>query len=392
MSAAPAQTGTQLSASAEPLKFASGGHDQLIDFFGLTRDELERILIEQFQAPAYRAGQIFQWVYKQGVYDFSQMTNISAALRNSLAALIKFPAPLTVQRQISKDGTRKYLFELDKGNAIEAVMIKQPARMTLCLSSQVGCGMGCTFCRTATMGFQRHLSAGEIMRQVRGVIDDAKQFGDKFSNVVFMGMGEPLHNLKGVVSAVKILTDPMGLGIGPRKITVSTSGLVPAIEKFGQANLDVNLAVSLNATTDEVRTRIMPVNKAFPIDKLLGALRSYPLKPRKKITIEYVMLHGINDTDADLRRLPRLLEGIPSKVNLIPYNPNAGLGFLAPPKETVQKWHSTLTGKGVDAFVRWSKGQDISAACGQLAVKRPQVEPMDAAAISRTLAVITESI
>lgn len=339
-----------------------------VDFYGLTREELAALLKERFDAPAFRAAQIFQWVYKHGRTDFTEMTNLSREMRTSLGDLFEFKEAPIRSRQISRDGTRKYLFELEQGAAIESVMIKQPTRMTLCVSSQVGCGMGCAFCRTATMGFQRHLSTSEIIRQVRGVIKDAANFGDMFQNIVFMGMGEPLHNLRGVVNALKILTDPMAFAIGPRKITVSTSGLVPAIEKFGPSGLDVSLAVSLNATTDEVRSQIMPVNKAFPIERLLAALRVYPVKPRKQITIEYVLLAGVNDTDEDLARLPRLLRGIPCKVNLIPYNSNAGLGFDPPSRETVQRWHRTLAGRGLNTTVRWSKGQDIDAACGQLAV------------------------
>ncbi len=345
-----------------------------LDFFNLTRADLETLITEKFGESKYRARQIFDWVYKKGITDVTQMTDISKAVRDTLAPMLDFPVASIQERQISSDGTRKYLFKTDRGNLVESVMIKQPHRMTLCVSSQVGCGMGCKFCRTATMGFQKNLAASEIIQQVRGVIQDAKNFGDMFHNIVFMGMGEPLHNYKGVTSALTLLRDPIAFNFSGRKITVSSVGLVPAIAKFGKSGIDANLAISLNATTDEVREQIMPINKGYPLEKLLQTLREYPLKPRRRITIEYVMLSGINDTDADLARLPKLLRGIPSKVNLIPYNDNAGLGFLSPTKATIQKWQDVLTRGGVDTTVRWSKGRDIKAACGQLAVSAALLE------------------
>ncbi|MFM1847744.1 MAG: rRNA ((2503)-C(2))-methyltransferase RlmN [Pseudomonadota bacterium] len=343
--------------------------DPQIDFFSLSQEDLAALLKERYGEPAYRAKQLFQWVYRQGITDIALMTNVKRELREELQRLFVFTEAAVADRQISSDGTRKYLLEVTPGDNVESVMIKQPQRMTLCVSSQIGCGMACAFCRTGTMGFRRHLSTAEIIRQVRAVIKDAANFGDMFQNIVFMGMGEPLHNFKGVTTALRILTDPDGLNLSTRKITVSTVGLVPAIERFGASGVDVNLAVSLNATTDEVRDEIMPVNRTFPIERLLAALRAFPLKPRRRITIEYVMLAGVNDTPADLERLPKLLRGIPSKINLIPYNENAGLGFKAPSAEKVHTWHRALLAKGLNTTVRWSKGADISAACGQLAVK-----------------------
>jgi 23S rRNA (adenine2503-C2)-methyltransferase len=346
-----------------------------IDFFDLSRDELAQLLKDRFDEPPFRAVQLFQWVYKRGVQDFSEMSDLSRKFREAFGAVVRFPKGIIRDRQISRDGTRKYLVEVDRGECVEAVMIKQPTRMTLCVSSQLGCGMGCKFCRTATMGFKRHLRTSEIIRQVRAVIEDAANFGDMFSNVVFMGMGEPLHNLDGVTRAVNVLTDPHAFGIGPRKVTVSTVGLVPAIREFGERS-SANLAVSLNATTDEVRAQIMPVNKAYPIETLVAALRDYPRKKRRRITIEYVMLSGLNDTDADLSRLPKLLRGVPAKVNLIPYNENAGLGFRAPSREQVARWQSELSERGLDVTVRWSKGIDIAAACGQLATEFGKKKPI----------------
>lgn len=350
--------------------------EEAIDFFAYPREELAILMKERFDQPAFRATQLFQWVYKRERVDFSEMTDLSKSFRDQLATTLKFPKGAIRERQISKDGTRKYLVEVDRGECVEVVMIKQPTRMTLCVSSQLGCGMGCKFCRTATMGFKRHLSTSEIIRQVLAVIEDAKNFGDMFTNVVFMGMGEPLHNFDGITRAVKILSDDHGLGIAPRKITVSTVGLVPAIRKFGET-VQANLAVSLNATTDEVRSQIMPVNKAYPIEELVATLRAYPLKKRKRITIEYVMLAGLNDTEEDLKRLPKLLRGVPAKVNLIPYNENAGLGFKSPSREHVAHWQTTLNEKGVEVTVRWSKGIDIAAACGQLATQYGKNKPIE---------------
>lgn len=338
-----------------------------IDFYSKTREELEGVFADKIGQSKFRATQLYEWVYQKRVTNFSEMTNLGKELRAQCEELFYLPDIVIRERQISSDGTRKYLFEVEGGDLVESVMIKQPTRMTLCVSSQVGCGMGCRFCRTATMGFRRHLGTSEIIRQVLGVIRDAENFGDSFSNIVFMGMGEPLHNIENVISTLKILGDHKGLSIPPRKITVSTVGLVPAIQKFGEAGGLANLAVSLNATTDEIRNQIMPVNKKFDIAKLLETLRAFPLKARKRITIEYVMLHGINDSKADLARLPKLLRGIPAKINLIPYNENAGLGFKSPPREHVAAWQSELNRKGMDVTIRWSKGQDINAACGQLA-------------------------
>lgn len=356
----------------KPATIANVPLEMEVDFFDLDVAALGAVLKDRFGIPPFRAVQLFEWVYQKRIEDIQSMTNISLDLRRQLQGTFSFPKPAIQDRQISSDGTRKYLFEVEKGDLVEAVMIKQPKRMTLCVSSQVGCGMDCRFCRTATMGFKRNLRTSEILQQVIGVIDDAKQFGDMFTNIVFMGMGEPLHNIKNVTAALKILTHHKGLAIPPRKITVSTVGLVPAIKKFGEACVEsetglANLAVSLNATTNETRSQIMPINNRFPIEELVETLRQFPLKARRRITIEYVMLHGINDTKDDLKRLPKLLKGIPAKINLIPYNENAGLGFKTPPEKHIAHWQAELTRIGLDSTIRWSKGQDIKAACGQLA-------------------------
>lgn len=339
--------------------------DSRRSLYSFTRSELGDYLHTQFNAPRYHATNIFQWVYRRGVTDFAEMTDLSRVLREELPKHLVCRPVEFLQRELSTDGSRKYLIPVG-ADKVESVMIAQPKRKTLCVSSQVGCGMGCKFCRTATMGFRRHLKVEEIIHQVVTVRDDCKNFDDQFTNIVFMGMGEPLHNFKEVAKALDILTDDKGLGFAPRKITVSTVGLVPAIEEFGALG-KANLAVSLNATTDEIRAQVMPVNKAYPLEKLVGALRRYPVQRRKRITIEYVMLHGVNDTEADLARLPKLLKGVPAKLNLIPYNENAGLGFKSPPREWISYWSKALHELGMEVTVRWSKGADISAACGQLA-------------------------
>ena len=348
-----------------------------LDLFAFCRQTLGEEIQKRYGEPVFRATQLFQWVYKRGVSDLSEMTDLSKRFRDALGQDLVLPRGRIHSRQVSSDGTRKYLIEVEGGDLVETVLIKQPRRNTLCVSSQVGCSMGCRFCRPATMGLRRHLSASEIVRQVMAVVEDSRSFGDTFTNVVFMGMGEPLHNLPNVRTAVRVLTDMHGLGIAPRKITVSTVGLVPAIREFG-TTVPANIAVSLNATTDEIRSQIMPVNKKYPLSELIGVLREYPANKRRRITIEYVMLHGVNDTREDLARLPALLRGVPAKVNLIPYNSNAGLGFETPPEEWVALWQRRLHDQGVEVTVRWSKGRDIDAACGQLltatgrAVKAPK--------------------
>jgi 23S rRNA (adenine2503-C2)-methyltransferase len=343
-----------------------------VDFYSLSREDLAVYLKDALNWPTYRSTQLFNWVYKTGQTDFSLMTNIANKDRELLGLLFSFPKAEIANRQISKDGTRKYLFKVSPDVTVESVMIKQPKRMTLCVSSQVGCGMGCKFCQTATMGFQKNLTSGDIVRQVLGVNEDAKNFNDSFSNIVFMGMGEPLHNIDNVARAVLTLKDDQGLGLAPRKITISTVGLVPAIKKFAKMDLGVSLAVSLNATTDEVRSMIMPINQRFNIEQLISALKEVPLKGRKQITIEYVMLSGVNDTKEDLKRLPSLIKDLKAKINLIPYNDNAGLGFKTPERSWVYHWQEELNKKYLNTTIRWSKGKDIDAACGQLKVKFEQ--------------------
>ncbi|HMO17406.1 MAG TPA: 23S rRNA (adenine(2503)-C(2))-methyltransferase RlmN [Oligoflexia bacterium] len=348
-----------------------------INILGLERSKLREILSESLDLTPYRAKQLFSWLYRKKVTDFNLMTDISKSLRNELCSRFYISRLKIITHEESSDGSRKYLFSLDDGSEVESVLIKQPTRFTLCISSQVGCAIGCKFCRTAQMGLKRNLSAAEIIGQVIAVQEDVKLRDDRggedgreaFQNIVFMGMGEPLHNKNSVISAVKVLNDELGLNFSGRKITVSTSGLVPAIKEFGLSGARANLAISLNATTDEVRSEIMPINNRWPLKDLIQTLREYPLRPHRRITFEYVMLGDINDSDDDIQRLPQLLKGIPAKINLIPYNTNAGLGFKQPSTERVYYWQKRLLEMGLNSTIRWSKGNDISAACGQLATK-----------------------
>jgi 23S rRNA (adenine2503-C2)-methyltransferase len=343
----------------------------------LVEDLAQKSFNNKFKISPYRSRQLFSWLYKKKVKSFSDMTDLSKDFRKILEEQF-FISRLEISRvETSVDGSRKYLFRLQDGYEVESVLICQPSRYTLCVSSQVGCAIGCKFCMTAQMGLKRNLTPSEIIGQVIAVQEDVILRGerggegqaDPFQNIVFMGMGEPLHNKSSVISAVKILNDNFGFDFSGRKITVSTSGLVPAIREFGSSGANANLAISLNATTDEVREAIMPINKRWPLAELLAALREYPLKNGKRITIEYVLLKGVNDSEEDLRRLPRILHGIPSKINLIPYNANAGLGFYPPDTEWIYEWQRRLLSLGMNSTIRWSKGIDISAACGQLATK-----------------------
>lgn len=349
--------------------------DELKNLLEFDRDELVAELESSLALESFRARQLVSWLYRRGAHSFDEMTDISKETRSALQRKYYIYRPGKKQVQKSKDKTRKYLFAMADGNCVESVYISQPTRYTLCISSQVGCAIGCKFCRTAQMGLVRNLKTSEIIGQVLAVEDDLREAvsqGEEapdFENIVFMGMGEPLHNLENVIRAVKILNDDLGFDFSARKITVSTSGLVPAIKKFGESGARANLAVSLNATTDEVRSAIMPLNRKYPLAVLLQTLRDYPLKKGRRITIEYVLIKGINDTDEDLKRLPHILHGVKAKVNLIPYNGNTGLGFETPDADRVLYWQERLLAASVSSSIRWSKGEDISAACGQLATE-----------------------
>ncbi|MEK6813654.1 MAG: 23S rRNA (adenine(2503)-C(2))-methyltransferase RlmN [Nitrospirota bacterium] len=312
---------------------------------------------------SYRARQIRRWIDARGAASFAEMTDLPKALREQLGARARIFTPPVVRENTAPDGTRKFLLELEDGLTVECVLIPDENRLTLCLSTQVGCPVNCSFCLTGRMGLARNLTSAEIVGQVRAVWP---RTGRRITNIVLMGMGEPLLNFENTADALRRLTDPMGFAFSSRRITLSTAGIVPGIERLGREGPPVNLAVSLNATTDELRTRLIPINRKWPIDRLLAALRAYPLPPRRRITIEYVLLGGENDTDEDARRLAALLKGLRCKVNLIPFNPFPGSLHRSPDRNSVERFQRILTEKRYSAFVRESRGKEIRAACGQL--------------------------
>ena len=308
----------------------------------------------------YRARQVFKWLYQKGAVSFEEMSNLSKDLRRELAdaAWISTLEPEAVE--VSEDGTRKYLFRLADGTTIESVLIPEEDRNTLCISSQVGCAMACEFCLTGTFKLTRNLSTAEIINQICAVKREAE-----VKNLVFMGMGEPLANLDNVVRALRIITCDDGLQFSTRRVTVSTAGLVPEMDLLGQA-VTVNLAVSLNATTDAQRDRLMPVNRRYPLKELIAACKRFPLPSRRMITIEYVVIDGVNDSLDDAKRLVKLISGIPCKVNLIPFNEHEGCSLRKPTQRAIDVFHKYLLDKHFTVITRSSRGSDISAACGQL--------------------------
>jgi 23S rRNA (adenine2503-C2)-methyltransferase len=316
--------------------------------------------------PAYRATQILSWAYRRRAVSFAAMSDLPQALRDALAADFSLPALTPTVVVHSRDDTRKLLFTLDEHAAIESVLIPDPPRLTLCISSQAGCGMACAFCATARLGLLRNLSATEIVGQVLAAQAELRS-GERISNIVFMGMGEPLANYDAVVEAIELLTAEWGVGLSPRRITVSTVGLVPAMERLVR-DTAVNLAVSLSGTTDAQREQLMPVNRRFPLATLMAVCRALPIPQRRRITFEYVMLAGVNDALDDAARLVDLVRGIRAKVNLIPFNPFPDAGFTGASPATILRFQERLLAGGVHATIRQSRGRDIQAACGQLAL------------------------
>jgi 23S rRNA (adenine2503-C2)-methyltransferase len=332
----------------------------------LTFDELKTKL-GNMGLKGYRAGQITSWIYQHYAISFEEMTNIAKAERDRLAAAFSLTALPLLQAERSSDGTRKFLFGLEDSHTIESVLIPDDDRKTLCISSQVGCQQACRFCLTGQGGFMRNLLFFEIADQVLEVSRILKDEGARgITNIVLMGMGEPLANFDEVIKAIRVITSDRALGFSGRRLTLSTDGLVPEMEALGRADVKVNLAVSLNATTDETRDRIMPVNRRYPLKDLLAACRRFPLEPRRRITFEYVLLKGVNDSEDDALRLTRLLKGIKCKVNLIPFNPFPGSDFKRPDDAAVKLFQKILQDRHYTALVRESRGRDISAACGQL--------------------------
>jgi 23S rRNA (adenine2503-C2)-methyltransferase len=345
-------------------------HNSNTNLLGLDRAGLESFF-ESIGEKKFRATQVMKWIHQMGVTDFQQMNNLSKDLRNRLSETSCIQNLQVAKDLISKDGTRKWLLQLQDGNNIETVFIPEDDRGTLCVSSQVGCALDCSFCSTGRQGFNRNLSAAEIISQVwlaSQLLDEDKKPGRKITNVVMMGMGEPLLNFDNTITAVRIMMDDFAYGLSKRRVTVSTAGVVPAMDRLGDT-LDMRLAVSLHATNDELRNELVPVNKKYPLKELLAACRRFIDKQntRSRITFEYVMLDGVNDKPEHARELIRLLKGIPTLMNLIPFNPFEGSGYSTSSKNAVTRFREILHASGMTTVVRKTRGDDIDAACGQLA-------------------------
>lgn len=335
----------------------------MIDFRSLSRSDLE-IWAKNLGMPAFRGRQLFSWLWKPVFRDFSQMTNFPKALRAKVSQKGLLTNLKLVADQRSVDGTSKLAWRLPDDLVVESVVIPERGHNTLCISSQVGCAIGCRFCHTARMGFRRQLVPSEIVGQVLAVLEHIGE-REQLRNLVFMGMGEPLANYGNVLKSIYILTDDLGLNFSLRRITVSTCGLIPEILRLGQ-DTDVGLAISLNAPDDKTRDKIMPINRRYPLPQLIEACRNYRLSRRRRITFEYLLLAGVNDSVEQAISLAKLLKGIPSKINLIPYNESSDIPFKRPVHEQVLAFQQVLKEANYTAIIRKSKGRDISAACGQL--------------------------
>ena len=335
------------------------------DVKNFTLEEFKKEL-EEISQPSYRAEQIFSWIYKKGVEDFDSMNNLPKPLRDklSLSYCIGVIRPLRHLKSI--DQTEKFLFELSDGNSIEAVLIYAWKRKTLCISTQAGCKFACSFCASGRGGFKRNLSVSEILSQVLSVEHNLKH---KITNFVFMGMGEPLDNYDNVSKAIKIMNSKEAMGIAARRITVSTSGIIPGIERFKELGLQVNLSVSLHAASNELRDKLMPVNKRYPLEKVLSACEDYVNKGGRMLTFEYILIKGVNDSQKDIEGLAKITKRLKAKVNLIPYSPVTGVDFCAPSEKDVKAFEGKLLKEGVNITIRESKGKDIMAACGQLSLQ-----------------------
>ncbi len=316
--------------------------------------------------PQFRARQIYAALYRQKVDDLAQISSLPTDLRRELAGQHRVGLPEIAQRYESSDGTRRYLLRLEDARTVETVVMPEDGRDTICISSQVGCPVDCRFCMTALMGLERNLTAGEIVGQVLVVARDNSLLGERSRlNIVMMGQGEPLLNLDNVVKATRLLTDPEGVGLSPRRITLSTAGIIPKIAEMGRAPVRPKLAISLNASTEETRQQLMPITRKYHLKDLLVACKAYPLRPWEKLTFEYVLLRGVNDTDADARRVVKLLANLNAKLNLIALNPGPGIPFETPDPERVRSFQ-TIVRRAMPCFIRKPRGLDIYAACGQL--------------------------
>jgi 23S rRNA (adenine2503-C2)-methyltransferase len=354
----------------EPVKSQNLSPNELIGGINLLdfdRKGLSAFFVNLGEKP-FRATQLLKWIYQEGVEDFDQMTNLSKSLRSYLQENCHISTPEIVFEQIASDGTRKWVVQTDCGNRIETVFIPEEGRGTLCVSSQIGCALACTFCSTAQQGFNRNLKTSEIIGQVYAA---QKRLGSetRITNVVMMGMGEPLLNFDNVVAAMNLMMDDFAFGLSKRRVTISTSGVVPAMYRLTQT-CDVSLAVSLHAVTDELRNELVPINKKYPLQELMQACRdNAKIAPRRTITFEYVMLKDVNDSMEDVRGLIKLLKTVPSKLNLIPFNPFPNSSYLCSSKETILRFKTVLNDAGIVTTVRKTRGEDIDAACGQLVGK-----------------------
>jgi 23S rRNA (adenine2503-C2)-methyltransferase len=348
-----------------------------VNLLGKSLDELREFL-QRMGEPAYRGAQIYHALYAERRFEFGAMTNLPAALRERFASEAVIQLPTILRTYHSDDGTIRYVLTWSASDAedanvsvkaatVETVFMPEENRQTICISTQAGCAVDCHFCLTATLGLIRNLSAGEIIGQVLLALEENRAALKPQTNVVLMGQGEPLLNYDAVVGAIRILLDPNGLAISPKHATLSTSGIIPGIEKLGLEKIRPKLAISLNASSNEQRDKIMPINRKYPIEKLIEACERYPLRPWEHLTFEYVLLGRLNDSPEDARRVAKLLANLRAKVNLIPWNPGE-LPFEKPDAARVEEFRRILTDKGVRAFVRFSRGQDVMAACGQLAL------------------------
>ena len=340
---------------------------RLVNLFGMDRGELASAPGSSADRP-FHAAQLFHQIYGRLETGFHAMTDLPSALRAKLAERFRISWPRIGDVRPSTDGSRKYLLVLDDGREIESVFIVHGERVTLCLSSQVGCPLACRFCLTGTMGLVRHLTPGEILGQVAVMVRDTGLQKGAY-RIVLMGMGEPLHNYDAVMRAFRIMVDPKGFALPPRRIVLSTAGLVPGIDRLAKETPRPRLAISLAATDDTLRDDLVPINRKYNLEALLRACRRFPLSPREKITFEYCLIEGVNDRDVDARRLASLTRGLQAKINLIPYNEVGVPGFRTPTLHGARRFRDLLLARGLVATVRWSKGRDVGAACGQLATR-----------------------
>ena len=365
---------------------AVAGKDEGMELLGKSREELRALCVTMGE-PAYRGDQLYHALYADRIFDLSQVTNLPAAFREKLASETTVTLPIVRQRYSSTDGSVRYLLglgerqdfttdhtedtkkkKIKKPASVEAVFMPSEARQTICISTQAGCAVDCQFCMTAQLGLIRNLTAGEILAQVLLPLQEHKETLTPQTNVVLMGQGEPLLNYENVMAAMRILLDQSGIGLAPKHVTLSTSGIVPGIERLAKETRRPKLAISLNASSDAQRDALMPINKKYPLGKLLAACRDFPRGSREYITFEYVLLGGVNDSADDAKRVARLMADLGRvKVNLIPWNPGS-LPYEEPSQETIERFHKVLLEKGVPAFTRYSRGRDVMAACGQLSL------------------------